>query len=111
MPRFVIRYLINALEIKEGEQEPMMNIIAWYDNGTFNTVVFPREQHRPLCFFAEGDDNILISPASVDLGGVFITPQEKDFEKIAAQDIENILKEVCISDAKFDSIIANLTSY
>ncbi|NDV78103.1 DUF4922 domain-containing protein [Dysgonomonas sp. 511] len=100
--------LYHALEIRAGEPEPMMNIIAWYGNGMFHTVVLPREQHRPACFFACGGDNILISPASVDLGGVFITPQEKDFEKITAKDIENILKEVCVSDVKFETIIESL---
>lgn len=102
--------LYDALEVKEGEQEPMMNIVAWYDKGVFNTVVFPRDKHRPSCFFAEGDDNMLISPASVDLGGVFITPQEKDFEKISDNDIENILKEVCISDNEFSEIVDHLTA-
>jgi len=87
--------LYSTLEIKEGEKEPMLNIVTWYDNGTYVCCVFPRSVHRPKCFFAEGDENILISPASVDMGGIFITPQEKDFVKITAKDIEAILKEVC----------------
>lgn len=87
------------LNIKEGEKEPMMNIISWYEDRKWLSCIFPREKHRPACFFAEGDDNILISPASVDLGGVLITPLEKDFNKITSKDIETILKEVCISDA------------
>lgn len=90
--------LYSLLEIKEGEKEPMMNIISWYQDGKWFSCIFPREKHRPSCFFAEGDENILISPASVDLGGVFITPLEKDFNKITTEDIQTILKEVCISD-------------
>lgn len=85
--------IYSQLEIKEGEREPMLNIVSWYENGTYISCIFPREVHRPKCFFAEGDENILISPASVDMGGVFITPQEKDFEKITAEDIETILRE------------------
>ena len=94
--------LYAKLEIKDGEREPMLNIVAWFDasttlsdQGTYICCVFPRAVHRPKCFFAEGDENILISPASVDMGGVFITPQEKDFVKITAKDIEAILREVC----------------
>jgi len=34
-----------------------------------------------------GYKNILISPASVDLGGVFITPLEKDFVKMGSAEI------------------------
>jgi len=88
-------HIYPKLEIKDGEKEPMLNIVAWYEDGKWITCVFPRTVHRPKCFFAEGDDNILISPASVDMGGAFITPQEKDFVKITAKDIEAILTEVC----------------
>lgn len=106
----IFKKLYASLEIKDGEQEPMMNVLAWYEEGVYHVVVLPREQHRPSCFFAEGDANILISPASVDLGGVFITPQEKDFNKITENDIEAILKEICIDDTKFDEIIKKLSS-
>jgi len=87
----------SCLSINEGEKEPMLNILCWYENGIWTTVIFLRARHRPSCYFAEGDDNILISPASVDLGGVFITPLEKDFKKITEKDIKCILSEVLIS--------------
>jgi hypothetical protein len=96
--------IYNLLEIKDGNKEPMMNILTWYEGGKYYSCIFPREKHRPACFFAEGDDNLLISPAAVDLGGVFITPLEKDYDKITAKDIENILKEICISDEKMQAI-------
>ena len=66
------KLLYNLLEVKEGDQEPMMNIITWYENNIWYSYIFPRQKHRPACFFAEGEENLLISPASVDLGGVFI---------------------------------------
>lgn len=101
--------LYSLLEIKEGEKEPMMNIISWFEYDKWLSCIFPREKHRPACFFAEGDENILISPASVDLGGVFITPLEKDFNKITSEDIRLILKEVSISDDKMLSLIKSLS--
>lgn len=104
----VFNKLYGFLELKEGDKEPMMNILTWYENGTWYSVVFPREKHRPDCFFAEGDDNLLISPASVDLGGVFITPLEKDFKKIREKDVKDILKEICISDEKIQLVIDKL---
>ena len=101
--------LYGLLELKDGgDKEPMMNILTWYENGIWYSVIFPREKHRPDCFFAEGDDNLLISPASVDLGGVFITPLEKDFKKIKEEDIKDILKEICISDEKMQLIVDKL---
>lgn len=104
----VFNKIYGLLELKEGDKEPMMNILTWYENGIWYSVVFPREKHRPNCFFAEGDDNVLISPASVDLGGVFITPLEKDFKKIKEKDVEDILKEICINDEKMQLIISKL---
>lgn len=100
--------LCSLLETGEGDKEPMMNILAWYDEGRWRSVIFPRRKHRPDRFYAEGDDNLLISPASVDMGGVFITPLEKDFEKIAPEDITAILEEVIVDNGKMQSVIDNI---
>ncbi len=80
-----------------GEAEPMLNILCWYENGKWILLLFRRIKHRPSHFFAEGKENILLSPASVDLGGVFIAPLEKDFEKITSAQITEILEEVLLS--------------
>lgn len=96
------------LPVPDGESEPMMNVLAWQEQDVYRVVVFVRKRHRPACFFAEGDDNILLSPASVDLGGVFITPLEKDFEKITAADVELILEEVCIDEQEVNRLIETI---
>lgn len=100
--------LYAQLTIPEGEIEPMLNILCRYTGSAWNVMVFPRKKHRPDCYFKEGDENILISPASVDMGGVFITPLEKDFEKITAADIKQILDEVCLSETEAQAIAAKL---
>ena len=94
----------HSLDIQPGEDEPMMNVLAMYEAGKWIVFIFPRAKHRPACYTAEGDANLLSSPASVDLGGVFITPVEKDFIKITAEDIAQILSEVCLSPADFQKI-------
>ena len=86
--------IYDSLPIQPDDIEPMLNILTWYENKQWITYLFPRKKHRPACYSAEGDANLLISPASVDLGGVFITPLEKDFEKITAEDIAKILNEI-----------------
>lgn len=86
--------IYHRLPIPPDNDEPMMNLISWYDEGRWTTLVFPRKKHRPACFWAEGDANMIITPGAVDMGGVLITPLEKDFEKITAEDIANILQEV-----------------
>ena len=96
--------IYHSLDIKPGDDEPMMNVLAWYEDEKWIVCVFPREKHRPACYTAEGDANLLSSPASVDLGGVFITPVEKDFLKITAEDIAQILSEVSLSAEDFHRV-------
>jgi hypothetical protein len=100
--------LYSSMEVAAGDKEPMMNILCWYERGVWHTAAFPREKHRPACFFAEGEANLLISPAAVDLGGALITPLEKDFDKITISDIENIFREISISDDKARTIAGRL---
>ena len=106
--------IYEAMELKSGEEEPMMNLLAWTEEGENGSkrwivCIFPREKHRPSCYAAEGEANILISPASVDMGGVFITPRESDFEKLTAADIATILSEVCLPPAEFRKLIQRIT--
>ena len=89
--------IYRSLDVKPEEDEPMMNVLVLYEADRWVVFVFPREKHRPACYTAEGEANLLSSPASVDLGGVFITPVEKDFLKITAEDVAQILSEVCLS--------------
>jgi hypothetical protein len=100
----VFDIIYRSLTVKPGEEEPMMNVLALYEDEKWVVFVFPREKHRPACYTAEGEANLLSSPASVDLGGVFITPVEKDFLKITAEDVAQILSEVCVSASDFEGI-------
>lgn len=104
------KFLYSLLELKDGDKEPMMNVFTWYERGKWSSCIFPREKHRPNSFYAEGEENILVSPGAVDMGGILIFPLEKDFVKITQQDIENIFQEVCISDRKMQIIIDKIKS-
>lgn len=57
-----------AMPSTSGEDEPMMNVLVWKEQKNWIVCIFPRNKHRPSCYTAEGDTNILISPASVDMG-------------------------------------------
>lgn len=85
--------------------EPMLNIIASYSGGFWTIHIIPRKTHRPTQFFAEGDNKILLSPASVDIGGVVITPREEDFIKITKQDISDIFNQVCYNGRDLSALI------
>lgn len=103
--------IYRLLPLKEGETEPMMNVLIQYNEADRWVVfVFPRAKHRPDCYFAEGEDKLLSSPASVDLGGVFITPVESDFQKMNATHIAQILSEVCLSSTDFAHLRTDLAT-
>ena len=90
------RQIYDTLPLKPDDSEPMMNILTWYGDNMWTVCLFPRKKHRPECYFVEGENKMLISPAAADMGGVLITPLEKDFEKITAENIADILYEVMI---------------
>lgn len=88
--------------------EPMMNVICSYSGGSWNLIVIPRTKHRPDVYFLDGDQKILISPAAVDIGGMIVTPAEKDFRGVDAGTIDRIFREVTVSDDIIQSIIRSL---
>ncbi|MDP1676147.1 MAG: DUF4922 domain-containing protein [Bacteroidota bacterium] len=89
-------------------EEPMMNVIGSFDDGKWRLIVFVRSKHRPAVFFKEGNDKILISPAAVDIGGLVVTPMEKDFRTVDAEMIKNIYEEVSISNDVLRTIIEKI---
>ena len=89
--------------------EPMMNILTWFDAGTWRVLVFPRAKHRPSFYFAEREEKILLSPASVDLGGVCILPVERDFNRLSKDHLVQMLTEVMLPPPLFRQLIDRLT--
>jgi ATP adenylyltransferase/5',5'''-P-1,P-4-tetraphosphate phosphorylase II len=86
-------------DLQKGE-EPMINMLSYYER-QWQVLLFPRDRHRPWQYFEEGEKNILLSPASVDMGGTLITPLEKDFLKITREDIVDIFSQVSFSAENF----------
>ena len=80
--------------------DPMINMLSYFDQG-WMLLLFPRDRHRPWQYFKEGEDNILLSPASVDMGGSLITPLEKDFHKLTRADVVDIFQQLTFSKANY----------
>jgi len=74
-------------------EEPMMNIICTFENGTWYTFVIKRTNFRPWQFTATDEQKLLVSPATVEMSGIFITPIEEHFKKITKEDISSILEQ------------------
>ena len=82
-----------------------MNLICIREEHIYRVLVFPRAKHRPDAFFLEGDDRFAISPAVVEMGGIMVTPLEKDFERLDSAWVEQIFEEVSLNAATVERAI------
>jgi hypothetical protein len=119
--RAVYRNLSNIAPSSSPE-EPMMNIIMNFDaaavadaaaaasaasgngedhGGTWRVIVLPRIKHRPSFYSAPGEARILLSPGTVDLGGVCILPVEQDFRRLGEHHLQQMLEEVMLPPEPF----------
>lgn len=93
----------NALPVKEGEYEPMMNIFAWSQSSNTDgyerivSVIIPRSKHRPDCYYKQGEEQVLVSPGALDMGGMLITPRGEDFKRMNAELARSIIQECGMS--------------
>jgi hypothetical protein len=93
----------------------MINTIGFHNGKKLCIVIFPRSRHRPDAFFREGDDRLMVSPAVVEMGGILVTPVEKDFGILNKSIAEGIFQEVSLDsrilDRIFDSISKRSLKY
>ncbi len=105
----VLFRLLDAMkQVLERTEEPLVNILCSFKDNTWRLIIFPRTKHRPEAFSKEGNDQVLISPAAVDLAGVVVTPVERDFTAVDAATIEGIFREVSLDGSVVDAILGAL---
>ncbi len=95
--------------LQNDNSEPLLNILSSYEeNYGWRIIIFLREKHRPECYFKNGKDNFLLSPAAVDYGGVCILPLEKDFQSVSEEKLNEVFNETSISAEKFHRLKSKL---
>jgi len=105
----VFEGLLNALRrVLFLDEEPMINVAGFHEGEKWRLVIFPRRKHRPDAFFREGDARVVVSPGLIDMGGVLITPVEKDFERLNAAAVERIYAEVSLEPMILNEAIERL---
>jgi hypothetical protein len=97
--------LLKSLPQNDEAGEPLINLIASCNEGQFRLIVFPRKAQRPTCYYREGTDRIVVSPASVEFGGIVVTPREEDYLKITIEDLKEIFEEVSLTTT--NTILSN----
>lgn len=81
----------------DEDYEPMMNLVCQYINGGWRLFVIPRAMYRPWQYSAEGDENIMISPGTIEMCGIMIAPRQEDYDRLSAEDVRSIYKQVSFS--------------
>ena len=104
----LFRRLYESLPIKEGEPEPMLNIVSWRNDADYYSVVFPRDKHRPDCYYKEGCEQYIISPGALDMAGFIVTPRKEDFDRITPEVALGILNEVSLPADALQQVIERL---
>ena len=95
--------IYHSMPIPEGQYEPMMNILAWSHKSSTDgseriiSIIIPRSKHRPDCYFKEGDEQVMVSPGALDMGGMMITPRKEDFKKMDGELAKSIIQECAYS--------------
>jgi hypothetical protein len=91
-------------------QEPLLNIVSFYDSEFgWRVIVFLRAKHRSHHYYEEGENQIIVSPAAIDLGGVCIFPREEDFNKLDEAIVKEIFSEVFIEKSLLNQLIRILS--
>ncbi len=85
--------------------EPLVNIALFYERPKWVAYLFPRGKHRPEVFHRR---ELIVSPASIDLCGIFVVPFSRDFERITGDAIAAIFREITLPDEQFRQVARKL---
>lgn len=103
-----VRSLVRALPRKDGDVEPLLNLLGCYRGGVWTACLFPRALHRPPCYFVEGDGQMLFSPGVMDMAGLFITVREADFRRADREVLADVYRQVSRSVAECRAVMTRL---
>ena len=90
-----------------GEDEPMVNLVVFYDSGCWKVLVFPRARHRPEVYHR---GLLTWSPGAIDMAGVVVLPVASDLDRITGDDIRNVYAEVSIPAEAAMEVAARMES-
>lgn len=88
--------------------EPMLNLLAHFNAGQYTAVLFPRSAHRPACYFATGEEQLLVSPAVLEMCGILVTTEMSHFDQLDSRVARMIYEEVSIDNSRFAELTAKL---
>ena len=100
--------IYQSLSEKEGEPEPRMNILCQYTDGTWTVSIFPRSEQCPGLYDNADSNQRLLKPGAVQMGGLFITSSEEDYDKATPSIILDIYRQICLPDDSFRDLCRHI---
>ncbi len=99
---------LDCCPVADPGMEPRFNLYAWYkpECNEYRVMVVLRTELRSHHFYTDGPDHLTIGPGAAEMAGVFVAPQEADFDKATPALLEEMLSEVSVSaedEAMIDS--------
>lgn len=85
-----------ALPLPAGHDEPMVNLVCLARGDSLAAYLFPRGKHRPDAFHAAGDARLVVSPGAIDMAGVVVVPEQRDFDRLDGPAVEALYEEVTL---------------
>jgi hypothetical protein len=101
----VDRAIDRLAETTGKRPEPLLNLAVLQERDEWFAYLFPRSKHRPEVFHT---GELTVSPASIDLCGIFVVPLAHDFAKITGDAIAAVFREVTLPDDQFQQVAAKL---
>jgi hypothetical protein len=102
--------VIKELALQADKREPLINLVCTYDPKLWTVYLFPRAKHRPACFYAEGEQRLIVSPGAIDMAGVVVVPELEHFKKIDGARIAAIFSEVSLSTELVNDLVDGICS-
>jgi hypothetical protein len=106
LAKWIERTIEALAELTNALAEPLLNLLAWYDEEQWTVCLFPRATHRPACYY---DGTLVVSPASLDMAGLLVFPFQEHFEVLTPEDVAQIYAEVSLSPQLFLRLLERLT--
>jgi hypothetical protein len=94
-----------------GQEEAMVNVVVSFSGRQWRIFIFPRRKHRPSAFFREGERRRAITPGAVEMGGVVITTNARDFTVLDQGQLLEIFAEVSVDADYLGSVVHELRTH
>ena len=102
--------LLDCVPVEEGDGEPRFNLFTFYADGHYISIVVLRTCHRSSHYSSpDPASHLSMSPGCVDVGGVFITVEREDYEKLSPELLAGMMEQVTVSKETEELIVRRLT--